>query len=154
VFPAIILRRMAEVARPRFTAAGIDLDLRVGEDLPWLMGDAVQLELALLNLLNNSVDAMRSGGRVTIVATRAGTGTRIEVTDTGPGIPADLLPRIFDPWVTTKPVGRGTGLGLSITREVVAAHDGTISVRSEAGRGTTFTIELPGKADAPAIREG
>jgi two-component system NtrC family sensor kinase len=153
VFPAAILRRIAEVVRPRLTAASIDLDVRVEEDLPWLMGDAVQLELALLNLVTNSVDALRSGGQIAITAVRVDAGTRVEVADTGPGIPSDLLPRIFEPWVTTKPVGHGTGLGLSITREVIAAHAGSISVRSEPGRGTTFTIELPGKADAPAIRE-
>ena len=68
---------------------------------------------------------------------------RIEVADTGTGIAPDLLPRIFDPWVTTKESGRGTGLGLSITREVVVGHGGTITAKSEVGVGSVFTIELP-----------
>jgi signal transduction histidine kinase len=152
VFPDVVLRRIADVARPRLSAAGIELALQIDGELPWLMGDAVQLELALLNLLNNSLDAMPHGGTVTISAL-GGASTFIEVSDTGTGIPAHLVPRIFEPWVTTKPVGRGTGLGLSITREVIGAHGGTISVRSELGQGTTFTIELPGRADAPAVRE-
>jgi signal transduction histidine kinase len=68
---------------------------------------------------------------------------RIEISDTGTGIPKDLLPRIFQPWVTTKPAGRGTGLGLSITHDVIARHGGAIAAVSEPGRGTTFTIDLP-----------
>jgi len=70
-------------------------------------------------------------------------GVRIEVSDTGIGISKELLPRIFDPWVTTKAVGRGTGLGLSITHDVIERHGGTISVTSELGQETQFTIELP-----------
>ena len=62
---------------------------------------------------------------------------------TGSGIPADVLPRIFDPWVTTKPTDKGTGLGLSITRDVIIGLGGTITAASTPGRGTTFTIELP-----------
>jgi signal transduction histidine kinase len=64
------------------------------------------------------------------------------------GIAPDLLPRVFEPWVTTKPAGRGTGLGLSITRDVVARHGGTIEAVSEPGR-TTFTIDLPAAAPRP-----
>jgi signal transduction histidine kinase len=65
------------------------------------------------------------------------------IVDTGIGIPAEHLPRIFDPFFSTKGVGRGTGLGLAITRRIVEDHHGTIEVASEVGRGTTFTIRLP-----------
>jgi signal transduction histidine kinase len=153
VFPAAILRRISEIAGPRLKAAGITLDLDVPPELPWLLGDPVQLELALLNLINNGLEAMPDGGTLCLHARAEGTTTRIEVTDSGAGIPDDLLPRIFEPWVTTKPVGRGTGLGLSITREVVTAHGGTIRAESPPLHGATFVVELPGKADAPAIRE-
>jgi signal transduction histidine kinase len=71
------------------------------------------------------------------------------VTDTGTGIPHDLLPRIFDPWVTTKPAGHGTGLGLSITRDAIVRHGGSITVESVPGTRTTFTIDLPLTAAEP-----
>jgi two-component system sensor histidine kinase HydH len=103
----------------------------------------VQFELALLNLVTNSLDAMPSGGTASITVSPAAAGVRIEVVDTGTGIAPDLLPRIFEPWVTTKAEGHGTGLGLSITRDVVAWHGGTITVTSEPGSGATFTIDLP-----------
>ena len=153
VFPAAMLRRISDVSRPRLNAAGIALELAVEEPLPWLLGDPVQLELALLNLINNGLDAMPDGGTLTVTARAAGTATRIEVSDSGPGISDELLPRIFEPWVTTKPMGRGTGLGLSITREVIAAHGGSISAENVPGAGARFVVELPGKGDAPAIQD-
>jgi signal transduction histidine kinase len=153
VFPAAVLRRLSEIARPRAVAAGIELRLDVPEDLPWLMGDSVQLELALLNLVNNSLEAMPGGGRVRIYASREGSSTRIEVADDGPGIPEGILPRVFEPWVTSKPSDRGTGLGLSITRDVVKEHGGSIEVHSAPAQGTSFVIVLPGHAAAPAVRE-
>jgi signal transduction histidine kinase len=153
VFPAAMLRRISDVSRPRLNAAGIELRLDIEDPLPWLLGDVVQLELALLNLINNGLDAMPQGGTLSIRARANGTITIVEVSDTGDGVPEDLVPRIFDPWITTKPVGRGTGLGLSITREVIAAHGGTIRVDSPPGRGARFIVELPGRPGTPAIHE-
>ena len=144
-----LVRRVCEVAKPKLDALGVRLQLSVAP-MPPVMADAVQLELALLNLVSNSLDAMPAGG-VASIAVRPGEdggGVRVEVADSGTGIPSELLPRIFEPWVTTKPPGRGTGLGLSITREVVTAHGGTITARSEPGSGAVFTIELPAAAPA------
>jgi two-component system, NtrC family, sensor kinase len=138
-----LLLRVADVARPKLDASGIELTLDIEPNLPPIWADSEQLELAMLNLITNSLDAMPSGGALAIQAARAAEGVRIEITDTGTGIPTELLPRIFLPWVTTKPAGRGTGLGLSITHDVVQRHGGTISVVSDHGRGTTFTIDLP-----------
>ena len=90
--------------------------------LPGVAANGAQLELALLNVVINAVDAMPQGGALTLVAAAVEQGVRIEVSDTGTGIPADVLPRIFEPWVTTKAVGRGTGLGLSIARDVITAR--------------------------------
>jgi two-component system, NtrC family, sensor kinase len=138
-----LLRRVSDMARPKLDALGVRLDLNV-VDVPPIMADAVQLELALLNLVTNSLDAMPAGGVTSITAApTAGGSVRIQVADTGTGIAPELLPRIFEPWVTTKAAGRGTGLGLSITREVVTGHGGTIQVKSEVGAGSVFTIELP-----------
>jgi signal transduction histidine kinase len=74
----------------------------------------------------------------------------IEIADTGAGIPPHLMGRIFDPYFSTKPVGQGTGLGLSISRNLITSCNGTITVASEVGRGTTFRIALPGLRREPA----
>jgi two-component system NtrC family sensor kinase len=140
---AELLRRVCDVARPKLDTQGVRLDLTVSA-VPLVMADAVQLELALLNLVTNSLDAMPSGGVMSVSLGKTGGGhAEIQVADTGTGISPELLPRIFEPWVTTKEAGRGTGLGLSITREVLVAHGGTISVKSDVGVGSVFTIDLP-----------
>ena len=108
-----------------------------------VLADPVQLELALLNLITNSVDAMASGGKLTVRLERVNDRLRLEVEDTGSGIPPELLAHIFDPWVTTKAQGKGSGLGLSIARQVVVSHGGTIRVDNRPGKGAVFTIDLP-----------
>jgi len=97
----------------------------------------------LLNLFLNARDAMPSGGWLTIV-TREDRGVAIvEIADTGSGIPAEQLSRIYDPFFTTKEIGKGTGLGLSITYGIVQEHGGTITCDSQVGQGTRFSIHLP-----------
>jgi signal transduction histidine kinase len=146
---AQMVERVCDVARPKLAASGVTLQLTIERDVPPVDADVVQLELALLNLITNALDAMPAGGTLAISVSPAPAGVRIEVADTGTGIAADLLPKIFDPWVTTKDAGRGSGLGLSITRDVVASHGGTIGVSSESGAGATFAIELPGTHEPP-----
>jgi signal transduction histidine kinase len=150
---ADLVRRVAAVAMPKLDASGVRLDVRVSDGLPIVRADAVQLELALLNLVTNSLDAMPQGGVATITVSGADGGVRIEVADTGLGIAPDLLPRIFEPWVTTKAAGHGTGLGLSIARDVVTAHGGTITATSAEGAGALFTIDLPAAAAAVAVSD-
>jgi len=104
--------------------------------------------MALLNLVTNALDAMPGGGSLTISAAAHEHGIRVEVADTGPGIPPQIIERLFEPWVTTKPTGQGTGLGLAIVRDVVTAHGGSISARNESD-GAVFVIDLPA-AGAPA----
>jgi signal transduction histidine kinase len=150
---AELIRRVCELARPKFDATGVALRVSVPDRLPPMMADPVQLELALLNIVANALDAMPHGGTLDVKAgasiepfddeSRASHGLWIEIADTGPGIPPGVLPRIFEPWLTTKPKGAGTGLGLSITKEVVAAHGGSISAGNLAGGGAVFHIELP-----------
>jgi two-component system, NtrC family, sensor kinase len=139
-----LVTRVCEVMRPNLEAAGIRLQMETpGGDTPILV-DATNLELALLNLMTNAVDSMPNGGTLGVsVAANAPYRVTIAIRDTGHGIPEDLLPRIFEPWVSTKKPGRGTGLGLAIARDVVSAHGGTIAVVSSVGQGTTFTIDLP-----------
>lgn len=132
---------------------GIALRVQVQPDLK-VQGDPVQLEQVLLNLLINARQAMLGrGGSLSVkaAASEDGSEIRILVTDTGPGIPEKLLPKIFQPFFTTKGTAkpgesRGTGLGLAICKEIVEHHKGRITVESEVGRGTTFTICLPVKA--------
>jgi signal transduction histidine kinase len=140
---ASVLSRLSEAMRLRFQALGVAIVTRVPSDLPAIVADETQLELALLNLLANAADAMPRGGTVTLAAQRTADGVRIDVADTGVGIAPDMLPKIFEPWITTKPAGSGTGLGLSIARDVVTRAGGTISVASTPGAGTVFTIDLP-----------
>ncbi|MGH9176235.1 MAG: sensor histidine kinase, partial [Vicinamibacterales bacterium] len=149
---ALVLR-VCEVMRPSLAAAGITLNVETpAGDTPILV-DATNLELALLNLMTNAVDAMPKGGTLgVLVHDLAPNRVHVEISDTGHGIPDDLMPRMFDPWVSTKKPGRGTGLGLAIARDVVAAHGGSITVESTVGRGTTFTIDLPSDSARDAGR--
>jgi two-component system sensor histidine kinase HydH len=103
--------------------------------------DSEQMKQALLNLLQNALEATPAGGKIELTGTVLPEGTRFTVADTGPGIPAASLDKIFNLYYTTKP--DGTGLGLSITQQIVAQHGGTIEVSSTEGKGTVFTILLP-----------
>ena len=113
---------------------------------------ASTLRRALLNLVQNAADAMPQGGTVTLTGRGTATQVQLRVQDTGSGIPAEKLGQIFEPLYTTKP--GGTGLGLYIVQEIVAAHEGQITVESVPGQGTTFTVTLPRTPrDAPPVGE-
>ncbi|NCC26085.1 MAG: response regulator [Deltaproteobacteria bacterium] len=139
---------------PKMVSLKLDLD----PDLRFLQADPVQIEQVLLNLANNSVDAMPDGGRLTIgtgneildeefvrlhPGAGAGPHVRLTVSDTGCGMDRDIQDHVFDPFFTTKEVGKGTGLGLASVYGIVRAHGGYILCESAPGRGTTFTILLP-----------
>ncbi len=121
------------------------------ESLPVPNLDKEQFRQVLVNLVQNAVEAMPTGrtGEVSVLAEGGEAGPwSVRVVDDGSGIPPDVLPKIFEPLFTTKT--RGTGLGLAIVANMVQRHGGTISVRSEAGRGSEFTIQLPASAAAQA----
>ena len=126
-------------------------------DLPAVRCIPAQLGQVFMNLLVNAGQAIESTGTITLRTGHADGYAWIEIEDTGNGIPPEVQRRIFEPFFTTKPVGKGTGLGLSISWEIVQRHGGTISVDSEAGRGTCFRVRLPiagpslagGKSSAP-----
>jgi signal transduction histidine kinase len=139
---ADIIKRVREVAQPRLARHNIRLQASVAENLPPIKADATQVEMALFNLVTNALDAMPGGGTLSIAATTIPDGIRLEIADTGSGIPPEVLDRLFDPWVTTKPVGQGSGLGLAIVRDVVRAHGGSISASNQAV-GARFVIDLP-----------
>jgi len=147
---ADVIEQVREVSAPRLSRTNIRLVVDVDASVPPVKAHAAQLEMALLNLVTNALDAMPTGGVLRISATPVADGVRIEVADTGPGIPGAIAEHLFDPWVTTKPVGQGTGLGLAIVRDVVHAHNGRVSARSE-GHGAIFVIDLPAHAPHPTV---
>lgn len=112
------------------------------EEIQDLPVDANKLEQVLLNLIMNAVHAMAGGGQLLVRTWCDGEHCGFTVSDTGPGIPADLLNRIYDPFFSTKGVGEGTGLGLTVSKAIVEQHGGEILVET-SGKGTTFTVRLP-----------
>ena len=119
----------------------IEVQTEFGET-PSLTAQARSLNQVFLNLLTNAVQAIEGEGRITVKTALEGEQIRVDITDDGAGIPEDDLERIFDPGFTTRGVGVGTGLGLSICYRIVQDHGGDISVQSEVGQGTTFTVRL------------
>ena len=107
------------------------------------------LRRALLNLVQNALDAMPGGGTLCVAGRSTTAHVQFQVRDTGNGIPAEQLTQIFEPLYTTKP--GGTGLGLYIVQQIVAAHGGQVTVDSVAGQGTTFTLTLPRTPAVPAL---
>ena len=138
-----LVRRVCQMAGPMLQEAGIEIEVVTPTQSAEVLTDPVQFELALLNLITNSVDAMASGGKLTVHLERVNDRLRLEIHDSGAGIPPELLGHVFDPWVTTKPQGKGSGLGLSIARQVVTSHGGTIRAENRPGKGAVFTIDLP-----------
>jgi signal transduction histidine kinase len=108
-----------------------------------VQGIEYKLQQVFLNLFLNARDAMPKGGWLTIATRAEATGVIVEIGDTGSGIPAEQLSRIYDPFFTTKEIGKGTGLGLSITYGILQEHEGTITCDSSIGHGTRFTLSLP-----------
>ncbi|MCS7336902.1 MAG: cache domain-containing protein [Verrucomicrobiae bacterium] len=114
-------------------------------DLPLLLMDPSQMQQVFMNMIINAAEAMNGAGQLTVTTRHVpdASAVEIEFTDTGHGIKEEDMERIFDPFFTTKEAGHGTGLGLAISYGIVKEHKGTITVQSEVGRGTTFTIRLP-----------
>lgn len=134
---------------PELAAARVVVRRDLGAGLPPVRGDEGPLRAVLLNLVRNAREAMPGGGTLAVTARRAGDAVEVEVRDTGGGIAPEDLPRIFDPFYSTKE--RGTGLGLAFVQQVVQEHGGAVRCESAPGRGTTFTLRLPA---APEERVG
>jgi two-component system NtrC family sensor kinase len=108
------------------------------------------MKQVFLNIINNAVYAMSSGGSLTVRTMPVDDSIQVDLTDTGGGIAPENLSRIFDPFFTTKPAVSGTGLGLSVSLGIVQSHGGVIEVKSEPGKGTTFSIKLPALSALPS----
>jgi len=141
-----LVERVCELAGPRLAQSGVRVEREMPSRLPAVDVDVVQFESALLALITNAIDAMPTGGTLSIRAAEDQRYVRIEIADTGGGIHPDLLDSIFEPWMTTKPAGHGTGLGLGIVRDVVRTHGGTVSAHNGPTGGAVFVISLPAAA--------
>jgi len=140
-----LIREIALLLNSDIRRNSVTVNLELGENLPRVVGDRVQLEQVLMNLMLNAIEAMRdSNGNLTITSNPTEDGhLLISVSDTGVGIPTDKADRIFDTFFTTKP--QGTGMGLAISRSIVESHGGRLWATSNSGRGSTFRFTVPPK---------
>jgi len=126
-----------------FEVEGIEIERNYDPGLPDILLDRDKIRQVFLNLINNAGDAMPTGGTVTVTTRRYEETVRVLIKDTGTGIPADKMDKIFNPFFTTKEVGKGTGLGLSVSLNIVESLGGTIEVQTIEGAGSVFTVALP-----------
>jgi signal transduction histidine kinase len=145
VLPGELLSTAAEEFRPRADDKGVELVIDAAPDLRPVAADPMQLGHALHNLLDNALTYTPRGGRITLAATPGDGGVTLSVADTGPGIPPEYLPHIFERFfrVPGRSGTGGTGLGLAIVREIATAHGGTATVESRVNEGAVFRITLP-----------
>lgn len=140
-----LLREVLSFLEKEALYSHIRFELAFAENLPLIFSDRGQLQQIFLNIINNAIDAIGKNGEITLIAALRDDEDILDICvhDTGPGMPPELIKRIFDPFFTTKEAGEGTGLGLSITYGLVKKLGGNITVESEVGKGTTFTVSLP-----------
>ena len=144
----LVVRKALAMVEPSARAAGVDLQERIPDALPLVRVNSGEMEQVFLNLFLNSLDAMPTGGTLSIVGSVDAAGSDgpsvcVTVADTGDGIPPEIRDRIFEPFLTTKPVGKGTGLGLSICLGLMTSNGGTIEVDSRPSEGTRVLLRLP-----------
>lgn len=147
-----VVQQCVLLLRHNLEHAAIQVNLELAEGLPRLQCDPSQIEQVLVALTVNAMDAMSHGGNLWLATKLSEDGTHVAVTvrDDGGGIAPEILPKIFEPFVTTKEHGHGTGLGLAVSRSIIERHSGKISLQSETGKGTTVTITLPAPKESTA----
>lgn len=147
-----VLRGALQMTTGRIAKARLGVEERLAPALPPIVGNTILIEQVLLSLISNAIEAIPGGGGTVTLTTGTtredGGAPRVfaEVSDTGVGIPADEVPKIFEPFYTTK--AQGTGLGLAIARKFTEAHGGVISVWSRPGHGATFRVTFPAHPEA------
>ena len=129
----------------------IEVQLDLDDNIPFIMADNNKLEQVFINLVVNARDAIeekgKQGGKVIVRSFIDGEKVTVIVSDTGKGIPEDIIDKIFEPFFTTKEVGKGTGLGMSISYGIIKDYGGAIKVKSKVGVGTTFEMKFPACLD-------
>ena len=149
-----LFREAADTLGPIAREKSLSFATSAADDLPPVRADAARVLQVFSNLVGNAVKFTPAGGTITLSAVRSGDKVQCSVTDTGPGIPAAQIPRLFGKfWQAKRGDGRGVGLGLAIAKGIVEAHGGTIAVESEVGRGSVFSFVLPVWGDDSARRE-
>jgi signal transduction histidine kinase len=148
-----LIEQSISLIQPNARQRGVLVNMELGDHLPQVLVSGNEIQQVLVNLVNNGIDAMPDGGVVSLRLRRQADVAVIEISDTGVGMDDVTIQRIFEPFYTSKEVGRGTGLGLAISYRIVKDHGGRISVSSVLGQGSTFIVELPihgepGKDDA------
>lgn len=150
VLESCSITHLVEAATDAFHASDLSADVKLSvaleSDLPALSVDEVQIIQVFVNILSNAAQAMRSidgDKHIDFRAARAGANVRFKISDNGPGIPAEITDKIFDPLFTTKDVGDGTGLGLALCHRIIVAHGGTLDVAGGTPKGATFVVEIP-----------
>ena len=138
-----LIKSVVNNIQPAFKGKTIKIDLQLEETLPIISCDPQTIEELISNLVTNAHDAIHSTGTITIQTLTENHKVVILIKDTGKGIRPEHLAHVYDPFFTTKEIGKGTGLGLALCARIVHDHQGTIQVQSQPGAGTTFTIHLP-----------
>ena len=146
-----VVEKTLELLRPEIDNRGVTVKTKLGRNLPPTQMDTTQLQQVLVNLVKNAVQAMTTGGSLTLRTGETSDSVWVSVTDTGGGIPQEQINRIFEPFYTTKK--KGTGLGLMIVQRIIRAHNGRIELESHVGRGTTFRVWLPLHERKPRLLE-
>ena len=140
-----VVDRSVRLVAHQLELNGVELHLDLPSNLPAIQCDPGQIEQVLLALIMNAIDAMPRGGNLWVSTRMGGESDElaIEVRDDGSGIPPEILPNIFEPFLTTKETGKSVGLGLAVSQNIIEGHRGRVDVHSEVGKGTTFTVTLP-----------
>jgi len=145
----LALQQACALVKHQLDSRLIEVSLDCGEDIPEMVGNIGELEQVFINLIINAQNAMPKGGRLDISAHRHGETAELRFTDTGVGIAAEYLDRIFEPFFTTRADEGGTGLGLAVSYRIIELHQGTLTVESMPGEGTSFIIRLPLRPQQP-----
>jgi two-component system NtrC family sensor kinase len=138
-----LLDKSIDLIAHQATLQNVKIDRKFRPDLPKIMIDVGQIQQVFINILLNAIEAMQQGGTLTVSSGLDREKVALSFADTGVGIPEDILPKILDPFFTTKEQGKGTGLGLSVSYGIIERHRGKLEVKSKVGQGTTFTVKLP-----------